>query len=497
MAKIWRYSVLALLFAGPFLVYLGFGFLWLLERGWIWPTVAGIVWIASGVAFTLLASRWTRRKGAFLPYLDEEAPGTFSPHDRAAWEFVQAEADASDAIPIEKLTEADVYIDTAKRLALKLAEFYHPGASKPLERVPVLEALAAIELAAEDLSRLSRQIPGSDLVTPRHVKTAIQAAGYYQKASDWYGYLLPLINPATGIPRLVSQNMMVKPAWRDMQQNLAQWFYRAFVNRVGLHLIELYSGRLVVGAERYRKLMRGRRPGIGAEESVEVDRLVIGVAGSQYAGGARLIEALAQSGVENSRLLAARLESTGLDKAAAIRLASADWRLIPIYTVKPDRESARDRATRKKAVEAASEADLLILVIDDRGESRAADLAFLNEWNAWYSTQPQFERPPVIVAAMGTDDARLAGLRTSLPTFVTQVVPIDLSSPSPIDRFLTLVPAIQGKLHEVERVATIRHLSEVSSRSMAGRFFGQLGSHGLKLWKGIRKTDPTSASGDH
>ena len=40
---------------------------------------------------------------------------------------------------------------------------------------------------------------------------------------------------------------MARPAWRNMQQNLLRWFYRAYVNRLGTHLIELYSGRLSIG----------------------------------------------------------------------------------------------------------------------------------------------------------------------------------------------------------------------------------------------------------
>ncbi len=33
-----------------------------------------------------------------------------------------------------------------------------------------------------------------------------------------------------------------------MQQNVLRWFYQAYVNRLGVHLIELLSGRLAIGA---------------------------------------------------------------------------------------------------------------------------------------------------------------------------------------------------------------------------------------------------------
>src|SRR5947207_967390 len=37
-----------------------------------------------------------------------------------------------------------------------------------------------------------------------------------------------------------------------LQQNLILWFYTAYINRLGTYLIDLNSGRLRVGAERYR-----------------------------------------------------------------------------------------------------------------------------------------------------------------------------------------------------------------------------------------------------
>ena len=49
-----------------------------------------------------------------------------------------------------------------------------------------------------------------------------------------------------------------------LQENLLLWFYTAFLQRLGTYLIELNSGRLSVGATRYRRLMEaatgGARP---------------------------------------------------------------------------------------------------------------------------------------------------------------------------------------------------------------------------------------------
>ena len=233
MLQNWRSWVLLLLFVAPYLVFMGLGFLWLWEHGRAWMLAIGALSILSGIAVALLMARWTKSTRSFLPPLDWDAPGTFSDFDRQAWALVEAEAELGDSLEMADLYQFQTYIDTGQRLANRLAAHYNPLSADPLERVAVVELLTALELAAEDLTRLCRQVPGGDLVTPADWKKAVVAANYIQKASDLYTYLLPLFNPVTGLPRLASQHLMVKPAWKNMQQNLLRWFFRAFVNRLG------------------------------------------------------------------------------------------------------------------------------------------------------------------------------------------------------------------------------------------------------------------------
>src|SRR4029077_15956029 len=181
------------------------------------------------------------------------------------------------SLALEALSGFDIYVETGRRLARRLSEHYHPLTNDPIEHVPVIEFLTALELAAEDLNSLCRQVPGGDLITPAHWKQAVQVAGYLQRANDIYSYLLPIFSPMTGLVRLGTQQWMVKPAWRNMQQNLLRWFYRAYVNRLGMHLIELYSGRLVIGADQYRRLTR-RSARATEKVEAELEHLVVAVA---------------------------------------------------------------------------------------------------------------------------------------------------------------------------------------------------------------------------
>jgi hypothetical protein len=289
LLKNWRSWVLLLLFVAPYLAFMGLGFLYLVDKGKVWVISGAVLSILSGVAVSVLLSHWTKSTKAFLPPIDWEIPGTFSEFDSQAWALVETEAERGDSLEMAQLYQFNTYIETGQKLANRLAAHYNPLSSAPLERVAVVELLTALELAAEDLTQLCRQVPGGDLVTPADWKKAVVAANYIQKASDLYTYLLPLFNPVTGIPRLASQHLMVKPAWKNMQQNLLRWFYRAFVNRLGTHLIELYSGRLVIGADQYRKLTR-KGGGIGPGGEASAFELTIAVAGARDSGKTKLIE---------------------------------------------------------------------------------------------------------------------------------------------------------------------------------------------------------------
>src|SRR5262249_43557377 len=169
-------------------------------------------------------------------------------------------------------------------------------------------------------------------------KKAAQAAGYFQKANELYSYLMPIFSPVTGLVRLGTQQWMVKPAWRNMQQNLLRWFFRAYVNRLGTHLIELYSGRLVIGVDQYRRLTR-RTSHVAGPIDQELAHLVVAVAGARDSGKTALIAAVDQVRQDDPKLIQARLgaaassgTNAGVDVSSWERFKDAKLVEIPSYT---------------------------------------------------------------------------------------------------------------------------------------------------------------------
>lgn len=159
--KQWRYWILLLLLVGPILVYLGLGMLWLWERGWLVLGIATTVWVLAGILFSIFAARWTKSSHPVLPPLDWESPQTFSPLDRDAWKLVQDDADEGDKLPYESLLEIDTYINSGRQLFQRLAVHYHPLADNPIDDVPLIELLTALELATEDLRGSAGRYPGA------------------------------------------------------------------------------------------------------------------------------------------------------------------------------------------------------------------------------------------------------------------------------------------------------------------------------------------------
>ena len=330
--------MLTVLFVGPIAVYVCLGVLWLKERGWWTLILASSAWAATGVVFAALGARWTKSKEAFMPPIDWDEPETFALRDRGAWDIVREQADRGESIALEDLSNFDVYVETGRELAKRLAAHYDPHSTDPIEGVPLAELLTALELAAEDLGKLCRQIPGGDLINLAHLRQAVQVAGYLQKANDVYSYLLPIFQPWTGLTRLAAQRFVTAPAWRNMRHNLLRWFYAAYVNRLGSHLVELYGGRLAIGADAYRRLRKNGRDDLEVPDESEgpAEPPTIAVASAKGLERSSWIEMLK------------KVVLTGGLGRPTRRLAEAAWLEPPKYEpLDVDSRSARSNAPRR------------------------------------------------------------------------------------------------------------------------------------------------------
>jgi hypothetical protein len=474
--------------------------------------------VSAGILFSILAARWTKSRHPVLPPLDWESPRTFSPLDREAWKIVQDVADEGDQLSYEAMLDLDTYFNTGKQLFQRLAVHYHPMAANPIDDVPLVELLTAIDLATEDLSRLSRQVPGGDLVTLSHWRTAVQVAGYISKANDLYSYLLPFLSPVGGLARWGSREWIVKPAWKNMQQNLMRWFYQAYVNRLGTHLVELLSGRLAIGRDQYRRLTR-RAHMLTVPPQEEIPPLTICVAGTAKSGKSRLLGALREACHGDLTLLKAKLSNLAIEPSLIDRLQDAKWIEVPDYTSWAESPSRRDRARIQATVDAVVAADMLILAVDARQSGEKAEVAFAQAWDRWFIEHPRNEVPPALVVLTGVEGpefgdgwrppydwatghsareiavrTRIDALRPALPPTFGDILAVGLSDQHPFGVVEQVLPAIATRLHKAERTALIRRLHEIGGRSKVGRLVQQLGTQGKALWGNLKARSKPQAA---
>src|SRR5690606_10620835 len=128
----------------------------------------------------------------------------------------------------------------------------------------------------------------------------------------------------------------------------------------------LFSGRLAIGADEYRRLTRRHR--LPALRSDADETLVIDVAGVRGSGKTRLIAAAREVFQCDDRPIRARLEGMGLDPSLVDRLKNVKYVEVPGYAPTGGRpgESRSDRQARETAVSTSVDGDMLVLVIDGR-----------------------------------------------------------------------------------------------------------------------------------
>src|SRR5690606_21511093 len=149
--------------------------------------------------------------------------------------------------------------------AQEIARIYHPKADDPVANLTLPEILAAVELASEDLAQMTeRYLPAGHLLTVKHWRRIAKFPDWYSRFAMIYWPVSAVLAPATVLARYATSKMIVTPVTQVVQDNLLAWFYVCFVHRLGYYLIELNSGRLAGGANRFRDLMRQMNEGFDA-----------------------------------------------------------------------------------------------------------------------------------------------------------------------------------------------------------------------------------------
>ncbi len=529
----WRIAVVLFLIAVPFtgLALVGTYYLWLDRLGFIswWPMALCMF------AGYLLALYWHRKQKLLHP-VDFTGPLHWTDRDREAKQLVEARARRVSEIEPAKLTDLNFYLATAQEMALELAQFYHPGAKDPIASLTIPEVLAVAELASHDLAeRVDRYLPGGHLLTIGDWMRARQLADWWPGIRWAYWIGSALIDPISAGLRFFANELGLSTSHSKLQEYLLVWFYTAFVERVGTYLIEVNSGRLRIGARRYRELVL--RPfearaeahagqvngqpaapeGPVADPADQVRTVTITLLGQVKAGKSSLINALLGEQRADTDVLPATANISRYE----LQQPGNPTKLVLLDTVGYGHSGPK--ADQVKATQEAAEgSDLLLLVLHARNPGRQADLQMLQELRAWFVSRPDLKRPRILAVVTHIDllspamewappydwqqPARpkennigqaVATVQEQLGEFLAGVVPVCVAEGKVYGVEDWLLPALAELLDEAHAVALLRTLKAEFDRTKVRKVFKQLldaGKQAVKVfWKGLPTPGPGSA----
>jgi uncharacterized protein len=516
-----RILILISLVVLPIVFMVGVGSYHLWTTGWTfwawWP-----MGLSLGSAY-FLAWRW--QKGIRARQVEKPPPMHWTDRDRLAWTRVEERQKGSDSVPLERVGEAQFYFDVAQEMAKELAVVYRPDATDPMGIVTVPEILTVIELASHDLNELARTyVPGSHMMTVDNWRTARKAIDWYRKASNVYWLASAVIDPIKTATRyFAAQYGMGKPM-EQFQQHAIRWFYTAYVREIGFYFIELYSGRLKVGAARYRELMaqHDHKPGEPqldvppADETVPDESppskpttaaVTLALIGQVKAGKSSLINALLGKRKAATDILPLTNEVTRYD----LDSPGIPTRLGLLDTAGYGRSGVTEDNLEATA-EAVQSSDLVLLVTQARNPARKADVEFLVQLRAWFEKRPHLRFPPMLVVLTHVDlltpamewsppyDWRdgirlkeksmfeaIASARESFPE-ATGIVPCRTSAGSEWGVQEELLSEIVALLGEAKAVSLLRCLHAEADEGRVKKVFAQLwaaGRKALDVWRGV------------
>ncbi len=366
----------------------------LLYTWWVLPLCWGLAY--------LLARRRQPDRGA-ASEAGDAPPLHWTPQDRAAIEIIRRKQQEAQELPIERLTEPRFYLDQALELGAEIARHYHPKRQDPFSAPTAPEIVAAARLCFEDLEhRLDDYVPGSHLLTINQYRLLARSPAWLRTASRAAWAASALVNPLN-IARYLSAEATITPFTRQLKSNVLISFYLVFLREVGFYAIEMNSGRLRVGADRYRLAREGAPPSAretaaavaatgpkGPTAEPARQEITIVLLGQVHAGKSSVARALA-----GGQPLTDEDESD--ESVHRFRLGRReDGEQLVLVDTRGYREEGATPREQQIADLACERADLVLLVMDVHNAARRGDAEMLRRIGAWFDERPDRRSPPVL-----------------------------------------------------------------------------------------------------
>lgn len=411
-----RALVLAILWCLPVATYLVIGTVAVYRTGWL-PAIAWVLPVMGAIAWTVGKLWKPKRLSKSSRTAKLTAPEFWTPRDTAAIEVVELFCREVPEMNRLQIADTNRYFGDAQTLAKRLAGHYcSRGRQEELHRVTLVEILAVVHLAVEDMEQwVLENVPLSNVATVGQLQALPGIARALEMGRVLSYWTTAIVNPA---------KLLTFPLWRragqiglDLQDELIAAFYQAYLRRVGYYLIEMYSGRLKSGSRQYRQQFGTlaealHRSGGDASQFVQPENVIttIAVIGQVKAGKSSLINALMHDKVAQTSVL----PQTRTVQRFEYALPGVNNSIVLLDTPGYS-EADVDRQQRKEIRTAAEAADIVLLVMAANSAARRSDVQAIEELKSHYRNKSHL-KPPTIIAVLTHVD-RLRPVREWSPPY--------------------------------------------------------------------------------
>lgn len=394
-----RGAMLTVAFLLPTLSLVVFGSLWLWQSGYLihWALAACVI-TALIYAVELFGLKRFEKTAAPPPPAPEQLPdASWSPQEQTAWDDV---IEVTRSIVPSELDSFDAVLGLGQRTVEAVARRMHPGEKDPLLRFTVPEALALIERVSGELRPFFREnIPLGDQIT---VGQLIKLYGwrsvidYAERAYDLWR-IVRMLNPVSAATHEIREQFS-RQMYEMGREHIIRRLAERYVEEVGRAAIDLYGGRLRVTAEELEKHVTPETQRDQAEMAARTaEPLRLLVAGQINAGKSSLVNALS----EEVSAAVDTLPATPSFQAYELRREGLPAALI---IDSPGLQGEAEQVA--SLIEAASESDLIVWVVDASRADREYDRAALEAVRHYFSEHPNRRRPPMMLVLSHIDRLR-------------------------------------------------------------------------------------------
>ena len=489
----------------PLLAFAGAGTLWLYEHKWLgW---AGFVFLCGEALALFLFRKWNRQAALLLPQPSIAPPPEFAPRDEEAWKVVHEYLERIDTGELV-LSSKEQLMTLGQEILERVAAHYHPRAEEPLLAVQVPLLFRAIEETARDLATITTELPLAHKITIGDALRGYRIHKRFKPAYDAYRTLYPLFNWKNAL----FQVLVTDRLFDLTKETLSQWLLKWYIDRLGYHAIELYSGKLLL-TQRYAAAALFT-PSVASETepvvAPQLPPLRFLIVGQVKAG---------KSSVANGLFGEMRAATDVLPTTTGLTTYTLADRRFGTAVVVSDMGGYEDPTVPRERVDAALQAalhaDILLFVCAANSAAREPDRQLLARIRQTFTQHPE-KRPPCMLVVLThidrlrpqqewlppynvvhPDGPKARAIRGAVDTVAAElglpaevVIPV-CSLPEHLYNIQeALVPLLIDVLPEAKRTLLLRHLQTAREKEQwellgqqaraAGRFLFQLGSEVVK-----------------